>query len=234
MSSLNLPQGIANGRQVLIAGMGGGYDVFGGLPIAYECASHGANIVLANFSSQTGFRSKKPQEGDDPEFALSQEVGWPVHMLPRAGVSLDPSLQLLELLVLDLPGVVQGLALLFLVMRLGFGCCQLPGQLGLLRLEALELAAQPLHGALGAGQGVLAAHGLDPEVADFPVLELQDPAFRGLAAGATPEAQATADDGLHGEQSEVVLVPSPRADTIARLPAAWTMFHAFSDPLAGT
>ena len=49
---LNLPilSSLTNCKNLLIAGMGGGYDVFCGLPIYFELKRHGINAHLANFS----------------------------------------------------------------------------------------------------------------------------------------------------------------------------------------
>lgn len=50
--NLNLPvfDQLANCRNLLIAGMGGGFDIFCGLPIYFELKKHGINAHLANFS----------------------------------------------------------------------------------------------------------------------------------------------------------------------------------------
>ena len=49
---LNLPilNQLSNCKNLLIAGMGGGFDVFCGLPIYFELKKHGINAHLANFS----------------------------------------------------------------------------------------------------------------------------------------------------------------------------------------
>jgi hypothetical protein len=49
---LNLPilDEFATCKNVLIAGMGGGFDIFCGLPIYFEMRSHGLNVHLANYS----------------------------------------------------------------------------------------------------------------------------------------------------------------------------------------
>jgi hypothetical protein len=49
---LNLPifNQLSNCKNLLIAGMGGGFDVFCGLPIYFELQQHGINAHLANFS----------------------------------------------------------------------------------------------------------------------------------------------------------------------------------------
>jgi hypothetical protein len=49
---LNLPvlKQLLNCKNLLIAGMGGGFDVFCGLPIYFELKRHGINAHLANFS----------------------------------------------------------------------------------------------------------------------------------------------------------------------------------------
>ena len=49
---LNLPilNQLRNCKNLLIAGMGGGFDIFCGLPIYFELKKHGINAHLANFS----------------------------------------------------------------------------------------------------------------------------------------------------------------------------------------
>lgn len=49
---LNLPilDNIKDCKHILIAGMGGGYDVFSGLPIYFELEAQGYDVHLANFS----------------------------------------------------------------------------------------------------------------------------------------------------------------------------------------
>jgi hypothetical protein len=49
---LNIPiiNELKNCKSLLIAGMGGGFDVFGGLPIYFELKKHQVNVHLANFS----------------------------------------------------------------------------------------------------------------------------------------------------------------------------------------
>ncbi|MFN8530833.1 MAG: DUF1152 domain-containing protein [Anaerolineae bacterium] len=49
---LNLPilEHVSNCRSLLIAGMGGGYDVYCGLPIYFALKAQGMNVHLANYS----------------------------------------------------------------------------------------------------------------------------------------------------------------------------------------
>jgi hypothetical protein len=49
---LNLPifDRVANCKNILIAGMGGGFDIFCGLPIYFELKQRGLNVHLANYS----------------------------------------------------------------------------------------------------------------------------------------------------------------------------------------
>jgi hypothetical protein len=86
---LNLPilAQVSNCKSLLIAGMGGGYDVFCGLPIYFELKQRGMNVHLGNFSfsdiarAQNGIRLSPTLVGvtadhDDiypyfPEFYLS-------------------------------------------------------------------------------------------------------------------------------------------------------------------
>lgn len=50
--NLNLPiyDDVANCKSILIAGMGGGFDIFCGLPIYFELKERGMNVHLANYS----------------------------------------------------------------------------------------------------------------------------------------------------------------------------------------
>ncbi|MBA3873398.1 MAG: DUF1152 domain-containing protein [Anaerolineae bacterium] len=50
--NLNLPiiDQLANSKSILIAGMGGGFDIFCGLPIYFELKERGLNVHLANYS----------------------------------------------------------------------------------------------------------------------------------------------------------------------------------------
>ena len=48
-------------KSLLIAGIGGGFDIFCGLPIYYELKKRGKNVHLANFSFSDGHaKSMKP------------------------------------------------------------------------------------------------------------------------------------------------------------------------------
>lgn len=49
---LNLPiaEHLSNCKSILIAGMGGGYDIFCGLPIYFDLKERGLNVHLANYS----------------------------------------------------------------------------------------------------------------------------------------------------------------------------------------
>jgi len=87
---LNLPilEQVSNCKSLLIAGMGGGYDVFCGLPIYFDLKKRGFNVHLGNFSfsdiagTQYGIRLSPTLVGvtadhEDiypyfPEFYLSQ------------------------------------------------------------------------------------------------------------------------------------------------------------------
>jgi len=50
--NLNLPivEKLQNSENILIAGMGGGFDVFCGLPIFFELRERGMQVRLANYS----------------------------------------------------------------------------------------------------------------------------------------------------------------------------------------
>lgn len=50
MDNLYLPPAIENSRRILVAGAGGGFDVYAGLPIYERLRSLGRNVFLANLS----------------------------------------------------------------------------------------------------------------------------------------------------------------------------------------
>jgi hypothetical protein len=50
MDRLNLPSALEVSHRVLIAGAGGGFDVYAGLPIYERLRSSGKNVFLANLS----------------------------------------------------------------------------------------------------------------------------------------------------------------------------------------
>jgi hypothetical protein len=50
MDQLRLPSALENRERILIAGAGGGFDVFAGLPIYYRLRSLGKEVHLSNFS----------------------------------------------------------------------------------------------------------------------------------------------------------------------------------------
>lgn len=73
-------------RNVLIAGAGGGWDVFGGLPLAYEWQNSGCNVVFANLSSvNSGFDLRRATSLDHPEGKLSEALGVPVYVFGKEG-----------------------------------------------------------------------------------------------------------------------------------------------------
>ncbi len=82
---LNLPMDLQS-RNILIAGAGGGWDICGGLPLAYEWRKNGCQVVLANLSSTNEsfeFRAALPE--DHPEGNLSAALGEPVYVFGRQG-----------------------------------------------------------------------------------------------------------------------------------------------------
>jgi hypothetical protein len=81
---LNLPFDLTN-RRILIAGAGGGWDIFVGLPLAYEW-QESCKVVYANFSaSQTGFCMRTANTVDHPEGKLSEILGEPVYLFGKSG-----------------------------------------------------------------------------------------------------------------------------------------------------
>ena len=81
---LNLPIDLAN-RNILLAGAGGGWDIFGGLPLLHEWRET-CNIVLANFSAVVeGFDVRPAIASDHPEGKLADALGVPIYVFWKAG-----------------------------------------------------------------------------------------------------------------------------------------------------
>ena len=85
MINLNLPE--LEGSSFLIAGAGGGFDIFGGIPIATELLRQGKDVVLASYSLKSkGFAVRESTEEDYPEGQLKIDV--PVYTFGKNGVKL--------------------------------------------------------------------------------------------------------------------------------------------------
>ena len=81
---LNLPIELT-GRNILLAGAGGGWDIFGGLPLAFEWQGTN-NVVFANFSALVeGFDVRPAIATDHPEGKLADALGVPVYVFGKAG-----------------------------------------------------------------------------------------------------------------------------------------------------
>ena len=79
---LNLPIEMTN-RNILLAGAGGGWDIFGGLPLLHEWRGT-YKIVLANFSARVeGFDVRLATAADDPEGKLAEPWACPSTSLER-------------------------------------------------------------------------------------------------------------------------------------------------------
>lgn len=98
---------LASSRRVLIAGAGGGYDVFAGLPLAFALHAAGKHVALANLSftylGGTDAKLLTPAlarittevKGCDdyfPERYLAEHLGasgidWPIYAIDKVGVS---------------------------------------------------------------------------------------------------------------------------------------------------
>lgn len=87
MLKLNLPFHLA-GKTVLLAGAGGGWDVLGAVPLAYELEGSGCRVVLANYSSLVaGFTARLAQAEDVIESAIAQALGKPVYVFGKEGAT---------------------------------------------------------------------------------------------------------------------------------------------------
>lgn len=81
---LNLPIELAN-RNILLAGAGGGWDIFGGLPLLHEWRKT-SKVVLANFSYLAeGFDVRTATAADHPEGKLAEAINAPVYVFGKAG-----------------------------------------------------------------------------------------------------------------------------------------------------
>ena len=82
---LNLPIDLRD-RTVLLAGAGGGWDVFGAVPLAHELEQRNCRVVLANYSSSVGGFDVRPAlPTDHPEGKLSARLGRPVYVFGKEG-----------------------------------------------------------------------------------------------------------------------------------------------------
>jgi hypothetical protein len=84
---LNLPIEMER-RNILLAGAGGGSDVFGALPLAYEW-QRTCKVHLANFSALVeGFDVRPALPTDHPEGKLAAVLGQPVQVFGKAGFKM--------------------------------------------------------------------------------------------------------------------------------------------------
>lgn len=85
---LNLPIDLHD-RTILLAGAGGGWDVFGALPLTYELEKHNNRVVLANYSSTVGGFDMRPALPDDhPEGKLAAALGKPIYVFGKEGAEM--------------------------------------------------------------------------------------------------------------------------------------------------
>ena len=92
---LNLPKMFKESKSVLIAGMGGGWDFMGGIPIAKSLP--GRKIIFANYSAMCSdyVCELAPISPYDlgkvksyPEYYVSQFLGYPLYVIGRNGSQL--------------------------------------------------------------------------------------------------------------------------------------------------
>jgi hypothetical protein len=79
---MNLPIQF-EGKNILISGAGGGFDVFAALPLLYELEKNN-KVVLASFSDKKDFVSEVAAPNHYPEGFLEEKC----YLIPRAGVQL--------------------------------------------------------------------------------------------------------------------------------------------------
>lgn len=83
---LNLPIEFDE-KNILIAGAGGGFDVFAGMPIAYELMDRNKNVILANMNiEKRGFDCRESVPDDYPEYNLGKLSKLPIYTIAKEGV----------------------------------------------------------------------------------------------------------------------------------------------------
>src|SRR5262249_20028970 len=82
---LNLPvlEQLTSCRNLLIAGMGGGFDIFCGLPIYFELQRRGQRVYLANFSFSNVVRHKTGVRLTETLVGVTAEHKGPVVCFPE-------------------------------------------------------------------------------------------------------------------------------------------------------
>ncbi len=82
---LNLPifDQVSNCKSILIAGMGGGFDIFCGLPIYFELKSRGLNVHLANYSFSPFEHLSKSTFLTDSLAGITADTESPYHYSPE-------------------------------------------------------------------------------------------------------------------------------------------------------
>src|SRR5215813_6855199 len=82
---LNLPiiEQLSSCRNLLIAGMGGGFDIFCGLPIYFELQRRGQQAYLANFSFSNVVRHKTGVRLTETLVGVTAEHKGPVVNFPE-------------------------------------------------------------------------------------------------------------------------------------------------------
>lgn len=89
---LNLPD--LEGTRILIAGAGGGFDIFGGIALVYAKPDIFKEYFLANYSVRASgdYLYRESLEEDYPEGSISRKAGRPywekVYTFPKCGVQL--------------------------------------------------------------------------------------------------------------------------------------------------
>lgn len=82
---LNLPifDQVANCKNLLIAGMGGGFDIFCGLPIYFDLKKRGLNVHLANYSFSPFEHLLKGTPLTDSLIGITADTESPYHYSPE-------------------------------------------------------------------------------------------------------------------------------------------------------
>ena len=82
---LNLPilDQVSNCKNLLVAGMGGGFDIFCGLPIYFELKSRGLNVHLANYSFSPFENLSKGTFLTDSLVGITADTESPYHYSPE-------------------------------------------------------------------------------------------------------------------------------------------------------
>ena len=85
---MNLPNIFDNSNNILFAGIGGGFDIFGAIPLWVELRKRNKNFVFSNYNGKAQkFNDEIYPESYLKKILLENKVDIPVYILPKTGVN---------------------------------------------------------------------------------------------------------------------------------------------------